>query len=506
MLRNLLVLFACLCCTVQAQNLPRTAAGKPDLQGIWQVKAGAGVDLAVLLKDAGNSKALPYLPAALAQKQANFADRASKDPFNRCWLPGTPRVMLVDYPFQITQTDAEVALTFQWQQVYRLIYTSGGKSQYDGVESWMGHSRGHWEGDVLVVEVKDFNNRSWLDASGNFHSGALQVTERYQLRDADSIAYQATITDPKTYSKPWTIAAEFKRQKSQPRLLEYQCQAEKEEANGAFERDERLWYPAKIPASNVPFDASIGKPPPLPKSSATIRRLKDGTPDLGGYYMADAGGANYGLEGTKGGLLTPGSRGVVIDPASGVLPYQQWARDERINREQPWRGYDDPTAHCFVAGIPRSLYVPSPFQIVQTRDNVVFLHERMAWRQVSLNRSAHLPDTTRLWQGDSIGHFEGDTLVVDSRNFNGKGWHNEVGDVMSHMQTLIESFTPVSEDRIIYRATVSDPIPYLRPWTLEFPLNRMDDELLEVACLEDNGDLQHLKDVRDEHRAAHPNK
>ncbi len=497
MLRYWLVLFVSLACTVQAQNLPRTAAGQPDLQGIWQVSAGAGADLAKL---AGT---LPYLPAALAQQQANFAARASMDPMSRCWLPGTPRVMLLDSPFEITQTDAAVALTFQWQQVYRLIYTSGSKSRYEGVESWMGHARGHWQGDALVVDVKDFNNRSWLDSTGNFHSAAMKITERYQLRDADTLVYQATVTDPAVFSKPWLLKAEFKRQHQQPRLLENQCQAEKEEANGDFERDDRNWYPAKIPAGNEPFDARASAVPPLPKVGADIKRLPDGTPDLNGYFLTDGGGANYGLEGTKGGFLTPNSRGVVIDPADHMLPYQQWARAERTNREQPQRGYDDPTAHCFVAGVPRSFYVPSPFHIVQTRDRLVFLHERMAWREVALNRREHLPDNLRLWQGDSIGHFEGDTLVVDSRNFNGKAWHNEVGDVLSHMQTIVETFTPVSADRIIYRATVSDPIPYKRPWTIELPLNRMDDELLEVACLEDNNDLQHLKDVRDEYRAAH---
>ncbi len=500
MLRYLLGLFVVLACTVQAQNLPRAASGKPDMQGIWQVTAGSGADLERL---AGT---LPYLPAALAQKQANYSARSSKDPMNRCWLPGTPRVMLLDYPFEITQTDAALAVTFQWQQVYRLIYTTASKSRYEGVESWMGHSRGHWEGDVLVVEVKDFNDRSWLDAAGNFHSGAMQVVERYQLRDADTIVYQATVTDAKVFSKPWVLNVEFKRQKGQPRLMEYQCQAEKEEANGAFERDDRFWYGAKIPATNEPFDAKASNTKPLPKSDATVHRMADGTPDMSGYFLTDAGGANYGLEGTKGNFLTPGAKGVVIDPADGNLPYQQWARTERVNREQPYRGYDDPTAHCFVAGVPRSLYVPSPFHIVQTKDRVVFLHERMAWREIDLKRREHLPDATRLWQGDSIGHFEGDTLVVDTRNFNGKAWHNEVGDVLSHMQTIQETFTPVSEGNIIYRATVSDPIPYKRPWTIELPLNRMDDELLEVACLEDNNDLQHLKDVRDEYRAAQAKK
>jgi hypothetical protein len=108
----------------------------------------------------------------------------------------------------------------------------------------------------------------------------------------------------------------------------------------------------------------------------------------------------------------------------------------------------------------------------------------------------------RLWQGDSIGRWDGDTLVVDSRNFNGKAWLNEVGDVVSHAQTVVETFTPVSPTQIVYRATVTDPIAYTRPWTIEMPFNRQDEELLEVACLEDNNDLQHLKDVRDAYRAS----
>jgi hypothetical protein len=494
----------------QAQELPRTESGKPDLQGIWQANGGVGYDLETHVArhdmPAGmgivTAGAIPYLSTALAQKQANFTDRATLDPLNRCWLPGMPRAMLLDYPFQIFQTDAQVAITFEWQQVFRLIYTNGGTARYAGIESWMGHARGQWEGDVLVVSVKDFNNRSWLDAAGNFHSAALQLTERYQMLNADTISYEVTLEDPATFSKPWTIKTELKRQTGKPRVLEYQCQAEKEELSGDFERDERFWYPAPIPADNMPFSSSAAVSLPLPAVGADIVRLANGKPDLSGYFASDAGGANYGLEDTQGGFLTPDARGVVKVPTDGRLPYQPWARDERINREQPYRGYDDPTAHCFVAGIPRSLYVPSPFHIIQTDEAVVFLHERMSWRQIALNRREHLPDTLRLWQGDSIGHWDGDTLVVETKNFNGKAWHNEVGDVVSHRQTMVETFTPVSATQVIYRATVSDPIPYTQPWTIELPLNRMDDELLEVACLEDNNDLQHLKDVRDEFRAA----
>src|SRR5688572_15656189 len=231
------------------------------------------------------------------------------------------------------------------------------------------------------------------------------------------------------------------------------------------------------------------------------RRMPDGKPDLAGFYTSDGGGANYGLERKPQDFLTPASRGVVVDPPDGRLPYQDWARAERIDRERPHRGYDDPTAHCFVAGVPRSLYVPSPFQILQPPGYIVLLFERMSWRQIPLDGRPHIPDNVRLWQGDSVGRWEGDTLVVETKNFNGKTWLNEVGDVVSYAQQVVERFIPLDGENMTYRATVTDPVVYTRPWTIEIPMRRGQDELLEVACHEDNQDLQHLKEVRDEHRA-----
>ena len=233
-----------------------------------------------------------------------------------------------------------------------------------------------------------------------------------------------------------------------------------------------------------------------------VRRMPDGTPDISGLYRSNAGGANYGLEQKGRDFLTPASRGVVINPPDGILPYQEWARAERIDRELPHRGYDDPTAHCFVAaGVPRSLYVPSPVHILQPPGYVVFLFERMSWRQVPLDGRGHIPDKVRLWNGDSVGRWEGDTLVVETTNMNGKTWLNEVGDVVSHAQTILERFTVMDADNITYQAEVTDSLVYTQPWTIEITLRRTDDEILEVACYEDNQDLEHLKDVRDAWRA-----
>ena len=264
----------------------------------------------------------------------------------------------------------------------------------------------------------------------------------------------------------------------------------------------RAFLAAVLVVPIVPTDIAAQAPPTDSPAPAPVRRMPDGTPDLNGFFRSDPGGANYGLEEhPRIGLTSPG-RGVIIDPPDGLLPVQPWAKAEVESRAQPERGYDDPTAHCFVAGVPRSFYVPAPFHILQTPDAVVFLHERMAWRTVALNGRAHLPDSVRLWQGDSIGHWEGDTLVVETTNLNGKTWLNEVGEIVSHAEQVVERFTPVDADTIRYEATVTDPIVYTRPWTIAMPLNRRPGGLLEVACLEDNQDLEHLREVRDAARES----
>jgi hypothetical protein len=497
-------IFVTLCQTAPAQQ---PVDVKPNLQGIWQVRSRAAYDLldhsAKLGMPAGKSVveggAIPYQPWAAAKKLENFTNRQTADPLAKCYMPGVPRIMYMEYPFQIFQTADQVAMAFEWSQVYRLIYVNGKPPLHEGFDSWMGSSRGRWEGKTLVVEVTDHNDKTWFDMAGDFHSDALHVTERYTMLDADTIQYEATITDPKVFTKPWKISVPLVRQKNVDRVLEYQCQAEAEEASGDFERDPRTWYPASGP---VPPPAALPPGGALPalKPAANIRRTADGKVDLSGYYNPGGGGANYGLERHGRDFLTPATRGVVIDPADGTLPYQAWARAERVNRELPYRGYDDPTAHCFVAGVPRGIYTPSPVQILQPPGYVVMLFERMAWRIIPLDGRAHIPDNIRSWQGDSVGRWDGDTLVVDTTNLNGKTWLNEVGDVMSYAAHIVERISP-SDAGITYRATVSDPIAYTKPWTIEIPLTLQREELLEVACHEDNGDLQNLKSVRDEFRA-----
>ncbi len=489
------------------QSLPRTADGKPNLQGIWQASSTAWADLqdhaarnnmlagrSVLVGDSQ----IPYQQWAAAKKAENFQHRATADPMNKCFIPGVPRIMYIDFPFQIFQTPSAIAVAFEWSLDYRLIHTDGTPHPKD-YDAWMGDSRGHWEGDTLVVDVANNNDKTWLDMAGDFHSDALHVIERYRMTDADTIQYEATIEDSKVFTKPWTIRLPLRRRADCDRLFEYVCQAEAEEANGDFTRDPRTWYPGDgtpIPAMTVPASRASSTPPP---SVADLRRTPDGKPDFQGFYEPDAGGANYGLEKrapVRTGFTPPG-RGVIIDPPDGKLPMLPWAVQELVDRKRPERGYDDPTAHCFPAGVPRSMYVPTSFEFIQTPDYLVVLHERVAWRIIPLNGRPHPPGSIRLWQGDSVGHWEGDTLVVDTTNLNGKTWLNEGSEIISYAEHVVERFTPLGPNKVGYEATVTDPVVYSRPWTISVSFNREKFDLTEAACHEEDSDLPHLKAIKD---------
>lgn len=226
--------------TPAARTIPRTADGKPDLQGIWKIQNKAAADLLGQqgLVEGGQ---IPYRPEAATQRRENLNNRQKADPLNSCFMPGVPRIMYLDYPYQIFQTRDHMAITFAWSQVYRLIYTNGAKRR-EGIDGWMGDSRGHWEGDTLVVDVRNHNDRTWFDAAGNFHSDALVVTERFTMTDPDTIQYEVTLNDPKVFTRAWKMSMPMQRQKIN-RVIEYQCQAEAEEASGAFERDPKTWYP-----------------------------------------------------------------------------------------------------------------------------------------------------------------------------------------------------------------------------------------------------------------------
>lgn len=233
---------------------PRAADGvRPDLNGIWQALNEANYDLemhmarpALALRDgpAGPIPAkavlalgavgavppgmgvveggkIPYKPEALAVKKENQQNWLDRDPEIKCYLPGVPRATYIPQPFQILQGDNSLLFAYQYAGAVRDIYFEDpGPAP---VDSWMGQSVGTWEGDTLVITVTAQNNKTWFDRAGNHHSDLMTVVERYTPMGPNHLQYEATITDPETFTKPWKISMPLYRRMDNTRLLDFKC-------------------------------------------------------------------------------------------------------------------------------------------------------------------------------------------------------------------------------------------------------------------------------------------
>ena len=225
----------------QASAPRRAASAQPDLQGVWRawnlakydledhgakpgVPAGRG-----FVVDPADGR-IPYQPAALEKRRQNYENTKNPDPwknadpFVKCYLPGIPRMTYLGWPFQIIQTPDYVTFVYEWAHKKRVVPLHAPSPPSEGDTAWMGMARGHYEGNSLVINLTNFNSYTWFDMAGNYHSDALQVVERYTPINADALQYEATMTDPKIFTRPWTIRMTIQRQKDIG-LLDYECTA-----------------------------------------------------------------------------------------------------------------------------------------------------------------------------------------------------------------------------------------------------------------------------------------
>lgn len=225
-----------------AHGIPRLD-GKPNLNGIWQTMNTANWDLeahsarriaaawsfgALFAIPAGKTVVMggtiPYLPQALKVRDRIRAGWPKSDPETYCYLPGIPRATYMPYPFQIIQggRNQDILMVYSYATSNRTIYVRHHLTP--PIDSWMGISNGHWEGDTLVVVTTGFNGKAHLDRAGDFFSPALKVVERFTLKNPNVMLYEATLTDPMTYSRPWTIRMPlYKHVEQNAELLQYKC-------------------------------------------------------------------------------------------------------------------------------------------------------------------------------------------------------------------------------------------------------------------------------------------
>jgi hypothetical protein len=224
---------------VPAYKAPRTTDGKPDLNGIWQSLNTANWDIEAHGARAGRPDLgafgavpaglgvveggdLPYQPWAAARKKENAVNWMALDPEVKCYLPGVPRATYQPFPFQIIQTPKSILMSYEFSSAARTIPIRS--PEPSPVDSWMGQSSGRWEGDTLVVDVIGFNDQTWFDRAGNFHSDALHIVERYTPTSPNTLNYEATIEDPKVFTRPWKMNMPlYRRVEKNMQVLEFKC-------------------------------------------------------------------------------------------------------------------------------------------------------------------------------------------------------------------------------------------------------------------------------------------
>ena len=219
----------------------RTPNGKPDLNGIWQTMGSAHWNLephnaepspVVAMGALGaipgglgvvEGGRIPYTPQALQKRNENKKKWLELDPLVQCKLPGVPRATYLPHPFQIVQEPNTILMTYEFAGADRIVYMNRPGTE-GAVDSWMGYNLGRWEGDTLVIDVTAQMEDTWLDSAGNFHGPTMKVTERFTPQGANVLMYEATITDPDTFTRPWKISMPiYRRLDKNMQLLDFKC-------------------------------------------------------------------------------------------------------------------------------------------------------------------------------------------------------------------------------------------------------------------------------------------
>src|SRR5207244_8462282 len=237
----------------QPYHAPRfIGTQNPELSGIWQTHNSANWDVephaagpapfpaltgAIGATPAGlgvvEGGKIPYQASAQAKKKENFEKRFNRpitreinettgDPEAKCYLPGVPRATYLGLPFQIIQAGKQVLMSYEFARATRMVFMD--RKPEPPSNSWMGWSIGSWDGDTLVVDVTAQNDKTWFDRAGNFHSDALHVVERYTPLSPYHLMYEATIEDPKVFTRPWKISMPlYRRMEPNIKSLEFKC-------------------------------------------------------------------------------------------------------------------------------------------------------------------------------------------------------------------------------------------------------------------------------------------
>ena len=404
--------------------LPRLSDGHPDLTGIWNGFGGSGQP---------NPDMQPWAAKIVEERRAK---NGAEDYEARCLPGGPPRA--APYHTALFATPKLVLMLFEGNtHMYRQFFVDGSSHPKDLKPTFYGDSRAHWDGDTLVVDTVSFFEKSWFDFPGTPHTKAMHLIETFHRIDYGNMEMDVTIEDPGVFNKPWkfhrttTLEPSFE-------MTEYVC-------------NENNQDPAHLDAGNQLDPAGArrqaegvapppARKPPTPPSGATPR-AEDGKVDLSGVWV-------------------PASTKLPSDP-SYQLAYQKLYDERKVNK-----GKDDPERYCLPDGAVR--VNPLPYKIVQRSNQIALLWEgnTHSYRRFFLDgRSHNLDIEPESWTGQSIGKWEGDTLVVDTIGFNDKTWLDATGKPHSDAMHLVERYTRPDLGHLRVALTIDDPKALTKPYT-----------------------------------------
>lgn len=409
-----------------AGPLPRLPDGKPDITGIWNGFGGSGQP---------SPNMLPWAAKIVEERRAN---NGADDYEARCLPGGPPRA--APYHTAFFATPKLVVMLFEGNtHMYRQFFIDGSDHPKNLKPTFYGDSRAHWEGDTLVVDTVSFFEKSWFDFPGTPHTKAMHVIETFHRIDYGNMEMDVTIEDPGVFTKPWTF---HRTTTLEPdfEMTEYVCNE-----NNQDPKHLDAAYHAEGAAAAKRLEQGVPPPParkpPAPPSGATPRRQEDGKVDLSGVWVPTS-------------TLLPGE------------PSYQPAAQKIYNERKAGKGKDDPERFCLPDGAVRVNALP--YKIVQRSNQVLLLGEgnTHSYRRFFLDGRKHnLELEPESWTGQSIGKWEGDTLVVDTIGFNDKTWLDSTGKPHSEAMHVIERYRRPDFGHLNVELTIEDEKALTKPYT-----------------------------------------
>ncbi|MDE3157159.1 MAG: hypothetical protein KGM92_00120 [Acidobacteriota bacterium] len=423
--------------------LPRMADGRPDLTGIWNGFGGSGQP---------GPNMLPWAAKVVEERRAK---NGAEDYEARCLPGGPPRA--APYHTALFATPRLVLMLFEGNtHMYRQFFLDGSSHPKDLKPAFYGDSRAHWEGDTLVVDTISLFTKSWFDFPGTPHTKDMHLIETFHRIDYGNMEMDVTIDDPGVFTKPWTFHRTTTLDPSFE-MTEYVCDENNQDPghlNAAY----------KLEGSAESARLADGVPPPkarkAPKPpSGPTPRAEDGKVDFSGVWV-------------------PKGTGLPSDP-SYTPEFQKLYAERKANK-----GKDDPERLCLPDGAVR--INPLPYKIAQRSNQIALLWEgnTHSYRRFFLDgRAPNLDVEPESWTGQSIGKWDGDTLVVDTVGFNDKTWLDATGKPHSNEMHLVERYRRPDLGHLNVELTIDDAKALTQPYTFTRSFTMAPSwELQEYVC------------------------